>query len=441
MAIADTISGLVAFEGRGAGTDAERRAALWLASQLRATRPQTRIETFWCRPNWALAHAWHTALAIAGGLLAIPSPKVGGALIIVALLSIAADVLTGVSIGRRLTPEHASQNVVAPAPPRARSETTDTTDTTETTETTLILTANYDAGRTGLIYRPAVRSCAAAVHNATDGLTPGWLAWLWLGCALLLLTAVLRNGGAAGPVIGVVQLIPSRRAVARVRGVAGRRNRAAWTIGCRQRERHRARRAPGQDDRRLADLAPGRGRRARGRGRRRDDRSAPPPPRQTRHASHASHASRASRAIWTSHSDPTIVVGLAPMATGQPRFWISDGPAIPMRFNARLRELAATALGEQARPHRGRGLSPAFPARAAGLPALTIGTLDRSGLVQNSHTSSDTIANVDPATVDLMFELAIALIGAIDRAAADAPARPARRPAARRPGRKRGEID
>ena len=95
MSTADTAAALAEFEGRGAGTNAERRAALWLASELRSDRRQAAVETFWCRPNWALAHAWHVILAVGGSLLTVASPKVGGAVILVALVSLVLDGLTG----------------------------------------------------------------------------------------------------------------------------------------------------------------------------------------------------------------------------------------------------------------------------------------------------------------------------------------------------------
>ena len=80
---------LAAFERRGPGTDAERRAARRLARELSGPNdpsdPNDRsdpndpsaqgykvtTEPFWCRPNWALAHAWHVALALAGSLVSV----------------------------------------------------------------------------------------------------------------------------------------------------------------------------------------------------------------------------------------------------------------------------------------------------------------------------------------------------------------------------------
>src|SRR5205807_5403029 len=104
MRTKDTVSALADFEQRGAGTDAERRAALWLQAEIGSADRQARLEPFWCRPNWALAHSWHIALALAGSLVSVSSPRVGGALLLVALLSVIADGAIGISPGRRLTP-------------------------------------------------------------------------------------------------------------------------------------------------------------------------------------------------------------------------------------------------------------------------------------------------------------------------------------------------
>ena len=111
----ETITALAGFEGRGPGTDAERRTAQWLARDLVANRQRVRVETFWCRPNWALAHAWHVALALVGSLVSVSHPTIGAALLAVALASTVADDVLGTSLGRRLTPERASQNVIATA--------------------------------------------------------------------------------------------------------------------------------------------------------------------------------------------------------------------------------------------------------------------------------------------------------------------------------------
>ena len=71
--------GLSRFEGRAAGTDAERRAALWLREQLRTAGRDAELETEWVRPQWPWVHAGHALAAVAGGLLAISQPLAGAA--------------------------------------------------------------------------------------------------------------------------------------------------------------------------------------------------------------------------------------------------------------------------------------------------------------------------------------------------------------------------
>ena len=199
MTAADIATGLCTFAGRRAGTDAERRAALWLVGELRGRGRAAAIETFWCRPNWALAHAWHALLGLAASVLIVSQPRIGGVIALVALVSVAFDAAIGRSLGRRLTPEHASQNVVA----------LDVDDGADAPR--LVMTANYDAGRTGLVNRPAARALALALRRvAGDGrLTPGWLGWLAIGLVWLVVVAIARNGGSSGTAIGIVQLVPS----------------------------------------------------------------------------------------------------------------------------------------------------------------------------------------------------------------------------------------
>ena len=198
MTALDTATQLTGFERRGAGTDAERRAAVWLAGQVRGGPRRASLQTFWCRPNWALAQAWHTLAAIVGSLLEVHHGVLGGAIVLAALLCVVADGLTGYSPGRRLTREHASQNVVS----RAANQ-------PDQSRVRLIVTANYDAGRTGLAYRAGLRAPAARLRRLAGPFSLGWLGCLALAMVWLLVIAVLRHQGATGSAIGVVQLIPT----------------------------------------------------------------------------------------------------------------------------------------------------------------------------------------------------------------------------------------
>jgi hypothetical protein len=387
-----TIGALVAAERRGPGTDAERRAAQALAGELRSSGRDVRLEPFWCRPNTALAHAWHAGLGLAGSLVSVGQPRVGGALVLAALVSAIADDRTGISLGRRLTPERASQNVVALPPEDGHAR-----------RITLIITANYDAGATGLVYRDRIRNATAALKRLTTPRAPGWLGWLVIALVWLLAVAILRLEGSRGTVIGAVQLIPT---VALVLALAL-----------------------------LVDLA-----------------SASPGPAAGDNGSGVAAAIAIARALdaaaprhagirlvlqgageggqiglrrylraHTSQLRPAtaVVLGVAPCGAGMPRWWVSDGALLPQRYFGQLRQICERIAHEEpdlsAQPHFGRGGGPALPARLAGLPAITIGAVDERGVVPRSHQPTDTPDNVDSAVVDRTVEFGLLVIDEIDR--------------------------
>ncbi len=391
MGAIDTVAALAAFERRGAGTDSERRAALWLSRELKQSRRDAALETFWCRPNWALAHAWHVALALVGSLVSVAAPAVGAALVLGSLLSLALDALAGVSLGRRLCPEHASQNVVSPAPGEQRP-------------VRLIITANYDAGRTGLVYRSWCRGLASRLRRLAGrgALTPGWLGWLAIAFIWLLVTALLRATGAAGRGVGVAQLIPTAALVLALAlllelagaeyGPAAGDNASGVALALAL-----ARALAVSPPRRLSVevVLQGAGDGAMVgllrylRSRRRECKPA-----------------------------NTIVLGVGPCGGGRPCWWTSDGPLVGLRYLRRLSELVERVAGPQtelgAVAHRGRGTTPALPARAAGLPAIAIGCLDDDRLAPGSHQADDLPERIDSRSMDRLLELALTLVDAID---------------------------
>ena len=114
----------------------------------------------------------------------------------------------------------------------------------------------------------------------------------------------------------------------------------------------------------------------------------------------------------------TIVLGIA--ACGGPRrtWWTGDGALFPLRFLPRLSRIADRAVGPStelaASGHRGRGFSPAFPGRFAGLPAITVGSLGDDGLPPRSHSAIDLPEAIDRGSLDRMLELALTLVDSID---------------------------
>jgi Peptidase family M28 len=388
----DVAAHLQGFAGRGAGTDAERRAAWWLARLLNRRGRRVSIETFWCRPNWALAQAWHVALALAGSLVSVATPRAGGAMLLAALVFVLADALTGVSPGRRLTRERASQNVVVT---RAKSD---------QERLHLIVTANYDAGRTGLAYRNRLRELTGRARRGLAGFTVGWQGWLIVAIAWLLITAIVRLQGHQSAGIGAIQLIPTVGllvALALLLELAA----AAWSpgagdngsgVGVAVAVARAVSTSPPQNvnvEVVLTGSGDGEGAGLRQYLRQR---------RKTHQPANA------------------VVLGIAPCPSGSVRWWRSDGPLLPVRYGPRLSRLAQQVADEQprlgARVHDGRGTTPALAARRARIPSLTIGCLDDRDLVPGSHQPADVADALDRAGHDRTTQFVLMLIDAIDAA-------------------------
>ena len=384
-------AGLAGFDRRGAGSDAERRASLWLADRLRESGREVVVEPFWSRPNWALAHTWHVVLGLAGSLLSVHHARVGGALILVALLSLITDGLFGRSLGRRLTPERASQNIVAKPPHHTRGR-----------PVRLILTANYDAGRTGLVYRDGVRVPLAGARKLTRGLGPGWLGWLAIALTWLLVLAIVRLEGTGGTLVGLLQLVPT---VALVLAVAALLELAGSEFGPAAADN-------GTGVAAVIAIA------------------------QALDAGPPAHA--AVEVVLTGAGDGsglglrryfrarrrflratnTVVVGFGACAAGRPRWWHSDGALVPVRHFSALRQLCRRLADDDPalalEPYRGRGASPALPARLAGFPSIAIGRLDADGLVPRSHQATDTPEALHRGPIDEIVETSLLLTDAID---------------------------
>ena len=389
MRALETVAGLEGFERRGAGTDSERRAASWLADRLSRAGREVVVEPFWCRPNWPLAHVWHVGLALAGSLVSVASAQAGALMLLAALVSILADAFTGLSPGRRLTSERASQNVVAI--PRTAQD-----------KVRLIITANYDAGRAGLAYRAGFRRVSSALRRAARGLTPGWLGWLWLTIAGLLALAILRIEGHNSSTIGAIQLAPT---IVLVLAVALLLELATADPG------------PASGDNgtgvavavelaRVLDAAP---------------------PRHLTVEIVLQGAGdgggiglrrylRARRTELTPLN--TIVLGIAACSGGASRWWTSDGQLVPVRYNRNLAGLCARIASEEpdlgAAPHHGRGSAPGLPGRLLRRPAISIGCLDPRGLVPRSHQRDDVVNNIEPASLDKGVQFGLMLVDQID---------------------------
>src|SRR3954451_5819671 len=87
----EEIDALVAFSGRGPGTDAERRAAQHLRARLEEIGRDADAEPSWIRPNWPLAYAGYAMFGV-GGRRGWAASGIAGAIIAgVAFLAALAD--------------------------------------------------------------------------------------------------------------------------------------------------------------------------------------------------------------------------------------------------------------------------------------------------------------------------------------------------------------
>jgi hypothetical protein len=134
------IDALVEFDGRWPGTDAERRAAGHLVGRLRSLGREAELEPTRVRPGYPLTHIIHALLGIAGSVLSVNRPLIGLVLLLVAILSTFGDLTGSFFLLRLLTPGRASQNVVSRENGGGGKP------------GLLVLTAHYDAARTGVVF-------------------------------------------------------------------------------------------------------------------------------------------------------------------------------------------------------------------------------------------------------------------------------------------------
>jgi hypothetical protein len=191
----EDIRRLCSFEERRAGTDAERRAANWLAERLRGIGRRAEVEPTYVHPQWATVEAAHCLLALTGSLIAITEPAVGFAIVLATAFSLYLDLNGRFYLLRRLFFRRASQNVVSRgARPDAPGR--------------LILTAHYDAPRTGAAYRPRWRRLAARGARLV-GLPFSPARLVFWSIALLLPAIGLRMAGIEENWVSLIQLPPT----------------------------------------------------------------------------------------------------------------------------------------------------------------------------------------------------------------------------------------
>jgi peptidase M28-like protein len=397
----EVIRELCAFEGRGPGTDAERRAANALATRLRGIGRRADLEPFFAHPQYAVVHLIHAVLGIAGSLLATVQPAVGFSLVLIAAASTYLDLNTRLYLVRSLLFRRVSQNVVSPggrpdAPAR------------------LILMAHYDAARTGYIFSKASKRIRRLPESARLGLGPFRL-FFWVGLAPLLPILGARMAGLDATWLNAVQAVPTIVLIV-----------AAFLL----------------IDIALSDIVPGAYDNASGvaavLSATEDLTTNPPENLDVWVVLTGSEESfcEGSRAFVRSRRkgldrERTFFLNVDSVSYGRVAYEISQGAVISVPHDRQLVELAealatAGAADGRAMPIRHPLLDDALPPRHRRLPSITIRTTDEDGnLAPWYHTHDDLPERIDSAALHQATDFVVALSRLIDREAGRTAGTPA----------------
>jgi hypothetical protein len=396
------IEGLCSFEGRWPGTDAERRAAEWLAERLRASGRRASIEPTYVHPEYSLVIAAHLVLAIAGSLLALVLAPLGFALVLIAATSLYLDQNTRLYLIRRLFFRRASQNVVSPgnnpdAPVR------------------VILSAHYDAAKTGLVFGP--RSTRAAHRLSERGrllLGPIRLIF-WAAIVPLLAVSAARLAGIDSDWLGIVQLIPTSIALVSIAllldialsgVVPGAYDNASGVAAVLSVAERLEAEQPSNVD--VWVLLPG-----------------------------AEECNCEGMASWVSahrgelDREDTVFINLDSVSDGDPHYLVSEGAIVSYRLDRRLIELCeaiaeADRDGEnryRAQPVRIPFHSDALAANTRGFRAISILGLEDGVNPPYYHTHEDTLDKLDDSATQRAVDFTVELVRQVDRGAGRVSAR------------------
>jgi hypothetical protein len=389
----ELIRHLCSFDGRRAGTDAERRAANDLAERLRAMGRRAEAEPTYVHPQWALVHAIHCALGVAGSLVALESPPVGFGLVLAAAISMYLDLNARFYLLRRLFFRRASQNVLSRGPrPDAPA--------------TVILCAHYDAAQSGRAFDPGWVAGMARLQGAVP-FPLGPFRLLFWSLALLLPPLGARLADLEGDWISLLQLPPTLVLIvgtfllvdiALSPAVPAANDNASGVAT--------ALSVAGELDREPPDsldvwvLLTG----------------AEECLQEGMHSFLRSHRKQL-------HRESTFFVCLDTVGQGHVRFETAAGWVVTFAMDRRLLELAeAVATADRdgddryaAQPLRHGYAGDSFPPRARGYPATTIRSRDERGVAPYQHTARDTPDRIDPEALERAHGFALEVVRLLDR--------------------------
>jgi hypothetical protein len=379
------IQELVDFDGRFAGTDAERRAAVHLKEKLERLGRPVEIEPIQVRPNWPVSFALLALLAVAGSVVAVKVELLGVVLLLVVTLVTFAE-LTGTFMpARALTPRRASQNVLS----REQSD----------KPGTLVLMAHYDAARTGAVFGRRSLERTATLQKAIKRPIGPFAPFVW-SMVLILLCAFARWAGVHALPLTVLQFIPTVLLIVSVpllidislSGVVPGANDNASGVATVLRLAERFGGSLQHFD--LWVLFPG-----------------------------AKEGLVLGSRAWikrhTSELDArnTVFVNVDTVGHGTVRWVTKEGFVFPLSYHPELVRLCEE-IGEQ-EESEARGVvlrtpTDGYSMRSAGFPAISIVCLNAMDYVPTFHQHDDTPENVDPAALERAFGFCSELVQGID---------------------------
>jgi Peptidase family M28 len=390
----ELIEELCAFEGRWPGTDAERRAADHLAERLEGSGRKASIEPTYVHPEYSLVLAAHVLLALAGSLLALSIAPLGFVLVLVAATSLYLDQNTRLYLIRRLFFRRASQNVVSPgSKPSAPAR--------------LILSAHYDAAKTGLIFGPRSIAALRRLPEPARVLLGPIRIFFWGGIVPLLAISAIRLAGVDTTWLAIVQLLPTALLligialaidIALSGVVPGAYDNASGVAAALSVAEQLDSDPPENLDVWL--VLPG-----------------------------AEECNCEGMTGWvTAHRselDPetTYFINLDSVSYGDPHYLFSEGALVSYRMDGRLYELCeaiATADSEDGGRYRARPLriathTDALPACARRLRAISILGAEDGVLAPYYHTHADTPERLDEGSMSRAVDFTLELVRQLDR--------------------------
>jgi hypothetical protein len=378
-----TITRLVSFAGRGPGTEAERKAADYLAGELKAMGRRAEVEPIRVRTAYHLTHALHAALGVIGSVVSVYVEPLGVVILLLVAVSMYLDLTARLYLARLLMPRRPSQNVTSPGPkPDAPAR--------------VILTAHYDAARSGLLFwrwsRPPGR-----LRKAIGRLAGPIDVVFWAIVAVLLFTVARLFIGEETTLFTAAQFLPTIVLIVAVmlfvdialsEVVPGASDNASGVAATLELARRLSEEPPEHLD--VWVVFPG-----------------------------AKEGLMLGMRQWmrdhTGDLDQRrmFFVNIDTVGQGTVRFVGQEGYVVISQHDARMVELCAS-IGTAA-PHRLRFGTDGVVPLTRGYSSITICCADEHGRLPNYHRHSDTQDQLDPGAIESAVEFTEQLVRKIDR--------------------------